>query len=284
MSKYYPYFRGKQFDLLALKTLALAGRLSEEITPIIEPVKNSASLKGLVKEFQRLDQSFLLVDNPQAGDFLTETGYQALEELPVAKAHIMDQNALTDGKSQVLIVQNALPILRETGVQTFQQPVVVPQEFRVLEKLQAPKILSEDPFTRIRNSGYQELADEFFTDSYRTFSRRGFVGYSDFSLDSRIYYEQTYPSKTMVLHLVYPVKEGLRIRHYTSGEEPEALRDKFLAIMAEVRSDLDLLSGGEVTLGLTLLLENLAAGKFPGMGVMRKASLMHHLEIMGRVL
>lgn len=50
---YYPYLRGKQFDLLALKESLIRGLLSTKIQPIIEPVRDSATLKNVVELFQK---------------------------------------------------------------------------------------------------------------------------------------------------------------------------------------------------------------------------------------
>ena len=51
---YYPYLRGKQFDLLALKgKFWNRGLLSTKIQPIIEPVRDSATLKNVIELFQK---------------------------------------------------------------------------------------------------------------------------------------------------------------------------------------------------------------------------------------
>lgn len=50
---YYPYLRGKQFDLLALKESLNRGLLSTKIQPIIEPVRDSATLKMLSSCFKK---------------------------------------------------------------------------------------------------------------------------------------------------------------------------------------------------------------------------------------
>ncbi|XFE28377.1 sce7725 family protein [Listeria innocua] len=46
---YYPYLRGKQFDLLALKEALSRGLLSNKIHPVIEPVRDSATLKNVIE-------------------------------------------------------------------------------------------------------------------------------------------------------------------------------------------------------------------------------------------
>ena len=50
---YYPYLRGKQFDLLALKEALSRGLLSNKIQPVIEPVRDSATLKNVIELFQK---------------------------------------------------------------------------------------------------------------------------------------------------------------------------------------------------------------------------------------
>ena len=54
--------------------------------------------------------------------------------------------------------------------------------------------------------------------------------------------------------------------------------------MEEISKWTDTLCGKEVTVGLSLLLKAFDNQHFPGMGIMRKASVMHHLELMSRFL
>lgn len=42
---YYPYLRGKQYELLALRDLLIQKKLSQKVIPIIEPIKETASFK-----------------------------------------------------------------------------------------------------------------------------------------------------------------------------------------------------------------------------------------------
>lgn len=43
---YFPYFRGRQYELLALKELASQKLISESIIPIVEPIKQIPALKN----------------------------------------------------------------------------------------------------------------------------------------------------------------------------------------------------------------------------------------------
>lgn len=282
---YYPYFRGKQFDLLALTTLLIDQRLSKKIVPIIEPVKNSATFKKFLIEIQKRKHPFFIVQNPQAGDFLTLTGAEYLDSLSAPKASIIDQPIETfQHSSELFIAERAAPIL-ESDWQNNQIPVLIPEEFRLLQKIQGPKILSQDVYTRLpRSEFYQECPDELFSTTHLTFRKRGFDGFSDFSIDSRIYYEHSYPSKYLSFHLVYFEKEVLRIHHFLATNEELSQKEQFFDLMEQLLCWKEQLCGGETTLGFTLLLDAFSAEKFPGMGVMRKAAVMHHMELMSRYL
>ena len=48
---YFPYVRGRQYELLALKELVSGGLLSDKIIPIVEPVKLSPTLINTMDEF-----------------------------------------------------------------------------------------------------------------------------------------------------------------------------------------------------------------------------------------
>jgi len=45
---YFPYLRGRQYELIAIRELAEKGKLSKRIIPIIEPVKLSTTIKSTV--------------------------------------------------------------------------------------------------------------------------------------------------------------------------------------------------------------------------------------------
>lgn len=67
---YFPYLRGKQFELLALREFANKNASNRKIIPIIEPVKNSFnSLKTAIEVMLKQGLKFALVLNPNDGDF-----------------------------------------------------------------------------------------------------------------------------------------------------------------------------------------------------------------------
>lgn len=69
---YYPYFRGKQFELLLLREMAQF-LTKKRIHPIIEPVRqNPTSMTRAIKELITRDTPFIFVVNPMVGDMKNE--------------------------------------------------------------------------------------------------------------------------------------------------------------------------------------------------------------------
>ena len=105
---YFPYIRGKQFDLLALKALLEQDCLSDAIQPIIEPVKQSKTFWTTIDLFQRKQHPFYLVRNPQAGAFLTAEGLAELQNVTAPKALIVDRPIETvEEKPDLWIIHQA---------------------------------------------------------------------------------------------------------------------------------------------------------------------------------
>ena len=72
---YYPFLRGKQFELLALRAISeeLPQEQSEKVLPIIEPVKRAVSgdsqTVAAMSAMLRNGIVFAYILNPQHGDF-----------------------------------------------------------------------------------------------------------------------------------------------------------------------------------------------------------------------
>lgn len=280
---YYPYLRGKQFDLLALKTLLEADLLSKQVQPIIEPVKQSKTFWSLIDLFKQKNHPCLIIDNPSAGDFLTDDGLQSLAAIPLAKARIVEQPIETyDTQPDMWIIHHAEAALASDW-STNHIPTLVSKEFRLLTHVKGPKIIMEDPFTRLpKNLFYTEYATEFFSSRKKSFHQLGFNGYSDFSIDSKIYYESSYPSNRIALHWIFLDETAdLQLAHLVSDDELPSQKDKFFQVMAQLSDHEQRFPTN--TAGLQLLQNAVDQEKFPGMGVIRKASVMNHLEIVSRL-
>lgn len=75
---YFPYVRGRQYELLALRELVANNLLGENIVPIVEPVKLSPTLVNLMAEFIKASHQISIIRNPAVGTFLSD--YQKVKQ------------------------------------------------------------------------------------------------------------------------------------------------------------------------------------------------------------
>ena len=66
---YFPYLRGRQFELIALRDLVEKGVLSDKIIPIIEPVKLSSTLIKTIELYGKKGRELGIIVNPKVGGF-----------------------------------------------------------------------------------------------------------------------------------------------------------------------------------------------------------------------
>ena len=79
---YYPIFRGRQNELLAIRELINANLLSDKIIPIIEPVTYSATFSNFLSFIaEQKNRKVGIVLNPINGDFVEDLN----------KANVMDE-------------------------------------------------------------------------------------------------------------------------------------------------------------------------------------------------
>lgn len=66
---YYPYLRGRQFELIALREFALNHGDNSNVTPIIEPVKiKFNNMKLAIPKLIEGNVKFALILNPLVGE------------------------------------------------------------------------------------------------------------------------------------------------------------------------------------------------------------------------
>lgn len=70
---YFPYLRGRQYELLALRELIENDRLSDNIIPIIEPVKITSTLLSTIKTFINNNNKMIIIRNPKVGNFIADS-------------------------------------------------------------------------------------------------------------------------------------------------------------------------------------------------------------------
>ncbi|NPD47908.1 sce7725 family protein [Lentimicrobium sp. S6] len=300
---YFPYLRGRQFELIALREFAQENYGSEQkVIPIIEPVKLSVnSLKIAIGKFKKFDFSFSLVLNPKVGELEgRQDVYDLLkEDLIGSKWHpafiVTPSNSLSiksyieeaDLKNIILILGDSVDLGSQEAISLIKAPsieAIVSQQQRIKRKIRGidKKIIRlNDCFHKQnRNADYKELGPELFTEEHLFFDTEGFNGFSDYTVVSSEFTEGGTSPYAVVIHLTYQNEEDeIWIRHFTSesNEGQENVQGKFAEA---VRKAVLFLNDNEIhTLASDELRKYFSEEKYPGLGMVKKISIKNHLEL-----
>ena len=318
---YFPYLRGRQNELLCLRELLDAGKLSSKVIPIIEPVKFSSTLFSTLTKFIEMGHQVIVIRNPEVGSFRKESGdmikniekesdekkkekirktLEGYKEVwnnsQIQKAYLVDDDVISmvrekkiDAKDVVMIniKKGNYRYYEEYGEEIIGKYTVVPKGGDFEDIIEDDIIILEDSYRKAkRNIDYIENPDELFSRNHIVYKKRGFVGFSDFSMVGNDFDESGFAPLAIAIHIMYfGNRDELKIHHFVS-ESNESISDparKFEEAMNKLVNweNFDIIPK---TIGLDNLIECYNIGKFPGLGVIKKYSLMHHIQMMGEYL
>ncbi|MBN8675411.1 MAG: sce7725 family protein [Chitinophagales bacterium] len=309
---YFSYLRCKQFELLALKEIAPRLDNASLISPILEPVKVSTSaFERAVESLVGREMNFTIIVNPLHGEFVEDNN--GIFEMINNKLQTYDNfqiGILLHGRVQLPQITASLQLLasprgltlvhidrvndlEELAVWGLDKDIrynLYGENFpvrRYRDIIAADtKVLLEDKFKpQVKNANYLNVPDEFFSDDYLYYEQDGFIGFGDyltigddFTTTGRLPY-------AIAIHLTYVRENGeIWIRHFVSdsntdttdvaGKFGEAL-EKLIAFINE--RNIQTYAANE----FRTLHEN---GHYPGLGSLKKLSVMHHLELVHDLL
>ena len=313
---YFPYLRGRQYELLALRELAVNNLLGDQVIPIIEPVKLSPTLVNTMDDFIKVGHPVAIIRNPAVGTFMSdwidtqsetkEAGYKQrfanqYEDPTIIKSLIMQRNAESlleywgkqgINKEDLLVVninRDYLHLYESAFGTTPPRYVLIPDESAFRRKIRHKKVLLDDKFEKQdRNADYQDVDDEFFSDDHLYFTEDGFVGFSDYSVVGNEYLEAGFAPYAVAIHIVYFAANGsLRIRHFVSDSNEDITNPalKYYEAVSKLAAWYNSEPHPvELTTGLKIFLQHYEQQSYPGLGTVKKLSIMHHLELMGKYL
>lgn len=303
---YYPILRGRQNELIAIRELASLDRLSNVI-PVIEPVKASSTLLKTLAELVKRRKDCYVILNPTVGLFE--------RDLQLDSAYVERLRELIEESRGALhpclhLVANMGEALRE--YESFGEVSAIffdpnyrdeyVREFGDASQLEAifigdssrrhirtnNKILVEDRFhARDRNADYRECSDEFFSDDYYFYQQEGYFGFGDYSIVGKRYIVGGFRPKVVAIHCVYEKDhKALYVHHAVSKEDvygdTATLYGSALEGLVTWADSVGLLINP--TEGMRQFCSSLEQGSFPGLGLVKKWSIMHHLELVSRML
>jgi len=308
---YYPYLRGKQFELLALREFAEKYSDDCKVFPIIEPVKSSFnSMKIALKKLQEKNIAFALILNPQNGELIgkVDTILEELVELlsdtdKWIPAYIVNTNAKgisnhiqTKGYQQVMLIcQNSVDSNNLEFLELINLPgitkVLISNDNRSLkrklDRLGKDVIRLDDNFKpQKRNSDYVDIPEEIFTEEHRYYDIEDkYQGLGDYTVLTSDFLEGGRLPYAVAIHLTYEKNsDEIWVRHFVSdtNDDNTNIQGKFGEAAEKAVEFFERIPFSNNSIAeLTGYYRN---GQYPGLGVLKKISIKNHLELMNTIL
>jgi hypothetical protein len=307
---YFPYLRGKQFELEAL--LGVPAPVYHNTLPIVEPV-NSSSDRFYLKLAQQ-GRRFILIMNPQhpqSGRLAMNVVQTRLVNGPLlghpdlTLGFIIDQQStLADlqtfltanpTKAKAVIVRyNPIPatltaidtVLRahSTAYLIFDEKATSTRT-RAAFSWHTSQVLITDGFQRqARNSDYPSFS--YFDSNVSTWSADGWAGIGDYLSVGDHFQEGGSQPLVVTLHLTIPAASGLEMHHFSStinATVKGAVGPKFLQAGSLLVNSPRVLALPSST-GLLQYQDWDARSHLPRLGAAKQASLQHHIETLSRLV
>lgn len=309
---YFPYLRGKKYDLLSLADCATMLAANGKIVPILEPVKEKTKeLLKAVKHCIGELPSFVLVVNPQVGELKAQHSILTTE--------LEKENIFSSGSAIAGFIISHQTTLREVEdfLSKFQR---TPRVFIHSESFSFPlellavmgkhgniayqifidgptktpyhnlfggyqRVLVRDGFRRMNNSAYPP--DEFFSTVHQTYVDEGFRGFGDFTIVGQKHLETGYTPLTIAIHLTYRRPDNdIWIRHFVSDSHGKTKKKpgKFFEALDKLVRFLDQNPEVSGCTGCAAFLDLHVRQHYPELGAVKRLSINHHLELMARLV
>ncbi|ESR08905.1 hypothetical protein DIX59_00595 [Streptococcus iniae] len=306
---YFPYLRGRQYELIAIRELLVQEKLSDKVIPLIEPVKFSATLINTLGIFKEKNKRFSLILNPEVGTFkeefvvgekinlidklenILETNPEFYATTIMNKNFQLEDNFLESKRfdNQMVICKNvdALKAYKNNYGELKIAYNIILENSRLKREIPGEKVKLCDNFTKLsRNTDYSNDEDEFYSDDHIYFRDEDYVGFSDYSVVGESYSESGFAPYAVAIHIVYFDQESnLRIRHFVSDSnlDPTNPAGKFKEALTKLVKAVE---KGEIQSSLAIeeFRRLYDTQSYPGLGTVKKLSIMHHLELVGNYL
>lgn len=305
---YFPYLRGKQFELIALRELCdLFPEEIKKTSPVIEPVKNSSTLKSTLKELSDRNINFNIIINPRFGDLISKNkeiaeiissvipGYNNYQ-LAIIVDSDTERNisALVDFIRDLKLDHKGISLIHNSEIESKNIDLLKSglditynliyfsktsrRYYRAFE--QKTRVSLDDYFRELsKNADYLDQ-ESVFSEEYKYYEEDGFVGFSDFLTIGDSYSESGFLPRAIAIHISYIDSRGrIMVKHFVSdsnedvsdigGKFSEAIR-KLVEWSIQTKFETEAIKTFKD-------LEN--RGHFPGLGTLKKLSIMNHIEL-----
>lgn len=293
---YLPYLRGKQNELIALRELASQKSVQEFMRPIIEPVNNRVrAIRNTIEELNKFRIIPFIALNPRVGSCTLRPDEisEALKGTEYIPLFILQDK---DDKNVVKLFREAntpKSLYLACGLNRSLQGLANSANHILVEKTTPTGalreltdfILIEDGFRKHqRNADYP--AQTPFSENHLSYSDSdNCYGFSDYTIAGSDYSESGGPAYVVTIHTSYIDRtsyDEMLVRHFSSHTNTKTPSDparKFGEALNELIHYLEENPGKiQETQAIIEFKALNQRGHFPGLGIAKKLSIMHHIQ------
>ena len=313
---YYPYLRGKQFELLALREFSNEYKNNSKIVPIIEPVKKQVNgLNAAALSMIENGMKFAVILNPSDGDY-RHTG--------IDNDILMSLTALTDDRDHwipaYIYKHNGKTLLEHAKQNNLSNLMIIfpsgadvndEELMEFLSKDEVAFVVSgnlsnnrsargrllrlgkalislEDRFNeRPRNADYANEVDEIFSEDFAYYKEDGLAGFADFTPMAKDFIEGGMLPYAIAIHLTYQKSDDqIFVHHFVSDNnfDQSNIRGKFHEAAVKIAPFFNN-NGLYHTSAVDELIRRADSDDgYPGLGYIKKLSVKNHLELITHIL
>lgn len=305
---YYPYFRGKQYELICIRENS-ALIAANGFIPILEPVRSDLpGIKRCLEAIAAADAKLLIIENPGRGDLVNGVSPPIRELVDSFRAEGAAVDWLhrygagsavadfLDREEGGMILHDSPTTTTElkaaeaaTGWRATKHIFIDHKDSGLLYRRQfsdVERVILQDGFRKKKNAAYLDEPIEHYSDLYLTYQDMGMQGFGDFLTVGDDYSEGGGPAYAVAIHITFvdSDREGsLLLRHFVSdsNETPADPAGKFGEALSKLAREVRV-DGSKIpaTQAITEFLELHDRGHYPGLGYVKKLSMQHHLEVM----
>jgi hypothetical protein len=307
MSTYFPFLRGKQNELLALKLLASTIATRQTVVPIIEPINGNGTTQGSFEKYVEEGMPFVFVTNPKHGEYVGK-GNDLYEEICVGGAlagydnyipalhinrgtRIQEVNNFKEkyNNSFTAVIYNAEPATAKVLEWCAEDDRIYHHIFLDGKVSSAFKenvpltrqVLVRDNFVRqVRNADYPTEV-EHFTDLNTATGNPDNVNWGDYSIVGDHYSDGGGAALAVAIHHIHKSESTgvLEISHFLSDQQATTanVNGKIIEAVQKLVSNLSGLLPND-TCACEIYKEMAASQNSRGLGYLKRLALMHHLE------
>ncbi|OFX51952.1 MAG: hypothetical protein A2046_11120 [Bacteroidetes bacterium GWA2_30_7] len=305
---YYPYLRGRQFELIALREYALQYGDKNNIVPIIEPVKKTFnSMKLALPKLINRKVKFALILNPQVGEidnpqYITEAlTVELADQSDWIPAYILanDYENIAiqiekSGYKDVMLICSDITDSSNIGFENLilssNIKYIVSKENRTLKRKLSNKgkhlIRLDDSFNpQKRNKDYLVMPEEKFSEEHLYYKEDGYNGFSDYTVIVSDFIEGGAAPWAVAIHLTYKKENNeIWVKHFVSDSNDSIanIQGKFAEASEKAVNFLNLSNiHNNASDELRGYYNN---ATYPGLGMVKKISIKNHLELINELL